>query len=74
MQWLKTKRVVHEVEPNSNLDKLCRNFLAVLSTGFESIATAISADYQRQIDELTAQLKSSTDKVEQAINNQPEGE
>ena len=81
MAWLRTERVVHDVEKGSNLDLLIRGFHGIgnrLVDALNAIALAISTpqdnstEVQAQIDKATEQLKSSTSALDAAVKaNQP---
>lgn len=80
-----TKRVVHDVAAGSNLDLILRGFNGAFNRfsdaiggGLRAIALALStphdnsAEVQKQIDQATAQLKSSTDALDSVVKaNQP---
>jgi len=74
MQWLKTKRIVHEVEADGNLNLLISRFIDVVEAGFNALATAISADVQRQIDAEVARLNAATAEQKDAIDQHNKGE
>lgn len=79
------RKTIHEVTPKSNLDLILRgtngavNKLAdAIGGGLHAIALALSTPQdnseavQKQIDQATAQMKSSTDALDAAVQqNQP---
>jgi hypothetical protein len=83
MAWLRTERVIHDVEKGSNLDLLVRGFHGIsnrlvdalngIGAGLQAIALALSTpqdnsrEVQAQIDKATEQLKTSTDALDAAV-------
>lgn len=78
---MRDDKTMHDVLRGSNLDLILRGtigalnrFTDVLGGGLQAIALALSnpkdnsAEVQKKIDAFTQDLKSSTDMVEQAIN------
>lgn len=84
MAWLRTERVIHDIEKGNNLDLLVRGFHGIgnrlvdslngIGAGLQAIALALStpqdnsAQVQARVDEFTKTIRASTDKVEDAIN------
>lgn len=75
-----TRRTVHVVERNSNLDLILRGFNGAINKfadavggGLQAIALALStphdnsAEVQKKIDELTASLKPEADALEDVV-------
>ena len=83
MAWLRTERLIHDVEKGSNLDLLLRgangignrlvDSLLGIGAGLQAIALALSTpqdnstEVQAQIDKATEQLKLSTNALDAAV-------
>lgn len=81
--WLKTEKVIHEVEGSGNLYFLLNSFNGALNKlateiggGLRAVALALStsqdnsSQVQAEIDKLTAQMRASTTTVDEAIKRQ----
>ena len=88
MAWLRTERVIHDVEKGSNLDLILRaangvgnrlvDALNGIGAGLQAIALALSTpqdnsqQVQQQIDEFTRDMRESRKVVETAIKQDSE--
>jgi hypothetical protein len=88
MAWLRTERVIHDIEKGSNLDLLVRGFHGIgnrlvdalngIGAGLQAIALALSTpqdnsqQVQQQIDEFTRDMRESRKVVETAIKQDSE--
>lgn len=71
-----TDRLIFEIPLNTNLDKVLRLFIATLGGGLHAIALALStphdnsADVQKQIDKLRAEIRIEAAALEDAAKTQ----
>ena len=81
MNWLKTDKVIHEVEKAGNLYFLLNGFNGALNKlateiggGLRAIALALSTpeDNSAEVKELTAKLKQSSDALKSAVDQAKE--
>ena len=81
MNWLKTDKVIHEVEKAGNLYFLLSGFNGALNRlateiggGLRAIALALSTpeDNSAEVKELTTKLKQSSDALKSAVDQAKE--
>lgn len=82
---MRDDKTMHDVPRGSNLDLILRGtigalnrFTDVLGGGLQAIALALSTpqdnsgEVQKKLDEVTKNMKSSTDALQQAIDSAPQ--
>jgi len=79
MGWLRTERVVHDVEKGSNLDLLVRGFHGIgnrLVDAVLALAVALSTkeDNSKEIKEFAERIKTQVSALDAAAKQQPKGE
>lgn len=84
MAWLRTERVVHDVDKGSNLDLLVRGFhgignravdaLVGVGAGLQAIALALSTpqDNSQQVQQLIDRIRSVREGLQSAIDQSKE--
>ena len=83
MAWLRTGRVIHDVEKGGNLDLLIRaangignrlvDSLNGIGAGLQAIALALSTpqDNSQQVQEVIDRIRNVREGLQTAIDNQP---
>lgn len=75
MAWLRTSKVIHEVERGSNLDLLLRGFNGIgnrFVDALNAIALALSTpqDNSQQVQEVINKIRNVREGLKTAIDNQ----
>lgn len=84
MAWLRTGRVIHDIEKGSNLDLLIRGFHGIgnrlvdsvngIGAGLQAIALAVSTpkDNSQEVKALTDRIRKQADILEQSAKQKGE--